>query len=76
MLLKEMRPGMKAKIKRFTKGTAQYRQRLLMLGITPGVVIKLIRVAPLGDPVEISVRGSLVTLRKEEADVMDVEWEE
>jgi len=44
-----------------------------MLGLVPGTQFELQRLAPLGDPVEIKVRGSLVSLRKGEADVMEVE---
>lgn len=73
MRIKEMAPGQTAKITAFTSGAAEYRQRLLMLGLVPGTQFELQRLAPLGDPVEIKVRGSLVSLRKGEADVMEVE---
>ncbi len=42
--------------------------RLLEMGITPGQIVQAIRRAPTGYPIEISVRGYLVSLRKEEAD--------
>ena len=71
MRIKEMAPGQIAKITAFTSGAAEYRQRLLMLGLVPGTQFELQRLAPLGDPVEIKVRGSLVSLRKGEADVME-----
>ena len=73
MRIKEMLPGQDATIVAFTSGAAEYRQRLLMLGLIPGTQFQLQRLAPLGDPVEIKVRGSLVSLRKDEADVMEVE---
>lgn len=47
-----------------------YRRRLLSLGITRGVEIKVIRLAPLGCPVQVEVRGTSLTLRKEEADLL------
>lgn len=72
MHIKEMKPNSEGRILRFTAGTAEYRQRLLILGITPGTPFRLVRVAPLGDPVEIQVRGSLISLRKDEADVLEV----
>ncbi len=73
MRIKDMLPRQNAKIVAFTRGAAEYRQRLLMLGLVPGTQFELQRLAPLGDPVEIKVRGSLISLRKGEADVMDVE---
>lgn len=42
-------------------------QRLMMLGLTPGTQFKVIRVAPLGDPIEIKLRGFNLSLRREEA---------
>lgn len=42
-------------------------QRLMMLGLTPGTRFSVIRVAPLGDPIEIKVRGFNLSLRREEA---------
>ena len=44
------------------------RQRLLEMGLTSGTRVKLIRFAPLGDPIEISVRGYHLSLRKQEAE--------
>jgi ferrous iron transport protein A len=43
------------------------RKRLLDMGITTGVNLKLVKVAPLGDPIEIEVRGYNLSLRKSEA---------
>ena len=45
----------------------EQRQRLLELGLTPGVQIEVLRYAPLGDPLEIRVRGYCLSLRKHEA---------
>jgi ferrous iron transport protein A len=73
MRVKDMLPGQNGKIISFTSGAAEYRQRLLMLGLVPGTQFELQRYAPFGDPVEIKVRGSLISLRKGEADVMEVE---
>ena len=47
--------------------------RLRELGLLPGTLVKLIRRAPMGDPLEISVRGSLLSLRKSEAEMIEVE---
>jgi Fe2+ transport system protein FeoA len=49
------------------------RSRLLELGLVPGTVVELVRFAPLGDPVEIHVRGSNLSLRRHEAEQIFVE---
>jgi Fe2+ transport system protein FeoA len=49
------------------------RSRLLELGLVPGTVVELVRFAPLGDPVEIKVRGYHLTLRRHEAEQVRVE---
>ncbi|MBQ8197468.1 MAG: ferrous iron transport protein A [Clostridia bacterium] len=49
------------------------RRRLLDMGVTPGVEIYLRKKAPLGDPIEITIRGYELTLRKTEADCIEME---
>ena len=73
MLLKGLKPGDSGVIKGYSKGAKEYRRRLLMLGATPGTPFDIVRVAPLGDPVEIRVRGSFISVRKDEAAIMEVE---
>ncbi|MDR2430136.1 MAG: ferrous iron transport protein A [Puniceicoccales bacterium] len=48
-------------------------QRLMALGLMPGVIVRLARVAPLGDPIAIEFRGQCVSMRKREAGVVEVE---
>jgi ferrous iron transport protein A len=48
------------------------RRRLMDLGLIRGTVVKVLRVAPLGDPIEISYKGVFLTLRKSEADGVGV----
>lgn len=48
------------------------RRRLMDMGITPGVEIEIVKVAPLGDPIEVNIRGYELTLRKEEAQQIKV----
>jgi ferrous iron transport protein A len=48
-------------------GERAFRRRLLELGLLPGTEITLLRVAPLGDPLEISLRGSRLSIRRREA---------
>jgi len=43
------------------------RQRLMEMGLTPGTSIEIVRVAPLGDPIEVKVRGYRLSLRKQDA---------
>lgn len=50
--------------------SAEGRSRLLELGLVPGTVVQLVRFAPLGDPVEIRVRGYHLTIRRHEAELI------
>ncbi len=50
-----------------------YRQKLLSMGLTPGTRFVVKRIAPLGDPIEIAVRGYSLSLRKHEAAILQVE---
>ncbi len=72
MLLKDLKPGDQGHIVGYDKTLPEYRRRLLSLGATPGTTFKVVRVAPLGDPVEILVRGSHISVRKDEATIMEV----
>jgi Fe2+ transport system protein FeoA len=53
-------------------GEGAIRRRLFDMGITPGVDVYLRKKAPLGDPIEISLRGYELTLRKAEASLVEV----
>ncbi len=72
MTLGELRPGEKAKVVSIGT-TGAMRQRILDMGVTPNVQVQLIKIAPLGDPVEITVRGYQLSLRKREAALIQVE---
>ena len=72
MTMAELRAGDFAEITGYTLGNAAYRAKLLALGLTHGVQIKIINVAPLGDPFEIAVRGYHLSLRKDEVGVIKV----
>ncbi len=71
--LGELSVGDKAIVSGFAAGQKQYRSKLLAMGLTKGVELVLTRVAPLGDPLEISVRGFSLSLRKSEAAAVLVE---
>ena len=72
MTMAELKAGELAEITGYTLGNASYRAKLLALGLTHGVQIKIINVAPLGDPFEIAVRGYHLSLRREEVCVIKV----
>ena len=55
------------------RGDRAYRERLLSTGLTPGTEFTVERLAPLGDPIEIRVRGYAMSPRKAEADMLEVE---
>ena len=69
--LAEMKPGEKAAIVKIT-GTGSVRRRLLDMGATAGTLVEVERVAPLGDPIEVKIKGYHLTLRKEEAERIEV----
>ena len=53
---------------------AALRKRLVEMGVTPGVLIAVERVAPLGDPIAVEVRGYRLSMRKAEAAKIRVKW--
>lgn len=71
--LNAMSVGDSGRIQGFTSSGKAYRKRLLAMGLTPGTVFTVTRFAPLGDPIEIKIRGFSLSLRKKEADVLIVE---
>lgn len=71
--LGELKAGDSARVSGFAIDDAGYRQQLLALGLTPGARLEVVRFAPLGDPMEIRVRGSALFLRKADAVVISVE---
>jgi ferrous iron transport protein A len=73
MLLSELTVGAKARIKCFVEGDKSYRYKLLSLGLLRGTEVLLERKAPLGDPLQIQVRGFSLSLRKDEAKMICVE---
>ncbi len=73
MKIKEMQIGQKAKVVRYTTSDVNYRQKLLRMGLVKNAQFELIRIAPLGDPVEIKLQDFNLSLRKDEADALEVE---
>jgi ferrous iron transport protein A len=69
--LKEVKPGESASVKSLT-ATGALRRRIMDMGITKGTTIMVRKVAPLGDPIEITVRGYELSIRKNEAEHIEV----
>jgi len=65
--LKELKPGDKAIIIKIT-GEGAVKRRLMDMGVTKGTEVLVRKVAPLGDPIEVNIRGYELTLRKSEAE--------
>ena len=70
--LRDVKIGESVKVKAL-KGEGPVKRRIMDMGITKGVEIYLRKVAPLGDPIEVSVRRYELTLRKSEAENIEVE---
>ncbi|MFN3234966.1 MAG: ferrous iron transport protein A [Gammaproteobacteria bacterium] len=73
MKLSALHKGDKGKITGIAKSNTPYRQKLLALGLLPGTSFIINRIAPLGDPIELLVRGFHLSLRKHEAEILSVE---
>ena len=71
--LRDLAVGGQGRVTGYSQGTTGYRQQLLAMGLTPGTEFTITRQAPLGDPVELKVRGFQLSLRKAEADALIVE---
>lgn len=71
--LGELNPGARGRITGLGQGDRGFRKKLLAMGLTAGTEFDVVRVAPLGDPVEIRVRGFSLSLRRGEAAIVQVE---
>ena len=70
--LKDARVGETVKVIKLT-GEGAVKRRIMDMGITKGVEVQIRKVAPLGDPVEVTVRGYELSLRKADAEMIEVE---
>lgn len=70
--LKEVKVGQTCTVKR-VHGEGALRRRIMDMGITKGVEIYVRKVAPLGDPIEITVRNYELSVRKNDAELIEVE---
>ena len=72
LTLNDLQPAQRGRICE-VKGVGALRRRLLDMGVVPGAEIEVVRIAPLGDPVEYRVRGYRLSLRRSEATLVMVE---
>lgn len=72
MTLKEVSVGQTVKVRRLS-GEGPVKRRIMDMGITKGIEIYVRKVAPLGDPVEVTVRGYELSIRKADAEMVEVE---
>ncbi|MCB1195916.1 ferrous iron transport protein A [bacterium] len=70
--LSELKPKDTGTIKKI-EGTGNLKRKLLDMGVIPGSSFEIVKLAPLGDPVEIKIKGYHLSLRKEEANKITVE---
>jgi len=72
MTLRDVKIGDTVTVKKIN-GVGPIKRRIMDMGITKGIEIYVRKVAPLGDPIEITVRGYELSIRKEDAEKIDVE---
>jgi ferrous iron transport protein A len=72
--LSQLTPGQTGKVQRI-EGQGSARQRLQEMGLIRGTPVQFVRAAPLGDPIEVRVRGYHLSLRRQEAEAVIVETE-
>lgn len=70
--LSDLKRGQRCVVIDFHNDNAALRRRLLDMGITKGVIIEVKKIAPLGDPIDISLRGYELCIRKEEMKGIDI----
>ena len=69
--LRDVAIGSSAKVKKL-HGEGAVKRRIMDMGITKGVEIKVQKVAPLGDPMEVTVRGYQLSIRKADAEMVEI----
>lgn len=74
MTLRDVKTGQTVTVEKLN-GEGAIKRRIMDMGITKGVEIYVRKVAPLGDPVEVTVRGYELSIRKADAELIQVKWE-
>jgi ferrous iron transport protein A len=72
LTLRDIEIGKSCKVVKL-HGEGAIKRRIMDMGLTKGVVVKIVKVAPLGDPIEMTVRGYELSLRKADAELIEVE---
>ena len=72
--LRDIPVGSSCTVKALT-GTGAVKRRIMDMGLTKGAKVKVVKVAPLGDPIQVNVRGYELSIRKDEAEKVDVDPE-
>jgi Fe2+ transport system protein FeoA len=70
--LKDLKPGQKGRVLKVSS-QGETKKRIVEMGVTPGAVVEVERIAPLGDPIDIKVKGYHLSLRKEDAEKIEIE---
>jgi ferrous iron transport protein A len=73
MNLSNLKPGQQGKILKLDSSIGPIRRRLMDMGVIPGETIKVEKVAPMGDPIEVTVKSYNLSLRKNEAKGIEIE---
>ncbi|MCG3180595.1 MAG: hypothetical protein BIFFINMI_02957 [Phycisphaerae bacterium] len=73
MTLDQLQVGQSARVVGYLNDDEALLQRILEMGVNRGITVKLVRVAPLGDPLEVSLRGYQLSVRRSEAKLIQVE---
>ena len=72
MTLKEVKPGSTVKVVKIS-GEGAVKRRIMEMGLTKGIEVFVLKVAPLGDPVEVTVRDYELSVRKADAELVELE---
>lgn len=73
MNLAMLTPGQQGRIVKLESSIGPVRRRLMDMGVIPGELVKVEKVAPMGDPIEVTVKGYNLSLRKGEARGIEIE---
>ena len=71
--LEDLAPGQSGTILSIGNKSGTVKRRLVDMGLTPGTEVRVTKIAPLGDPIEVTLRGYELSLRKEDAEMIEVE---
>lgn len=71
--LDNLKVGQKAKVVKINTTNPALKRRIMDMGIVKGVEVKIIKIAPLGDPVQIELRGYMLSVRKADLQKIEVE---